>query len=48
MAIGDFATREEAEEVFQRITGIPYATHAAEGRTRREQWPKTEVPSWRT
>jgi hypothetical protein len=24
-AIGDFATREHAEEVFQRITGIPFA-----------------------
>lgn len=25
MAIGDFATREGAEEVFYRITGIPFA-----------------------
>jgi hypothetical protein len=25
LAIGDFATREGAEEVFQRITGIPFA-----------------------
>jgi len=25
MAIGDFANREDAEEVFQRITGIPFA-----------------------
>jgi hypothetical protein len=25
LAIGDFATRENAEEVFQRITGIPFA-----------------------
>jgi len=24
-AIGDFATREHAEEAFQRITGIPFA-----------------------
>ncbi|MBP3955455.1 hypothetical protein J8F10_09190 [Gemmata sp. G18] len=24
-AIGDFATREHAEQVFQRITGIPFA-----------------------
>jgi hypothetical protein len=24
-AIGDFATREHAEEVFRRITGIPFA-----------------------
>ena len=25
MAIGDFATRVQAEEAFQRITGIPFA-----------------------
>jgi len=27
MAIGDFSTREGAEEAFQRITGIPYGSH---------------------
>ena len=27
MAIGDFATREAAEEAFQRITGIPFGSH---------------------
>jgi hypothetical protein len=27
MAIGDFATREGAEEAFQRITGIPFGSH---------------------
>ena len=27
MAIGDFATREDAEEAFQRITGIPFGSH---------------------
>ncbi|QEH36552.1 hypothetical protein OJF2_51360 [Aquisphaera giovannonii] len=27
MAIGDFASREETEETFQRITGIPFGTH---------------------
>lgn len=27
LAIGDFATREDAEEVFQRITGIPFGSH---------------------
>ena len=26
-AIGDFATREDAEEAFQRITGIPFGGH---------------------
>ena len=28
-AIGDFATREQAEQTFQRITGIPFADHEA-------------------
>lgn len=27
MAIGDFASREGAEEAFQRITGIPFGSH---------------------
>jgi hypothetical protein len=32
-AIGDFTTREHAEEVFQRITGIPFAdTHTVAAR----------------
>jgi hypothetical protein len=26
-AIGDFATREHAEQTFQRITGVPFGTH---------------------
>lgn len=26
-AIGDFASREDAEETFQRITGIPFGSH---------------------